>query len=518
MTSTIKVDTIKDQASTNIVNKCGTTINIGAPGDTTKVAANTIRSNALQNACGGNTISKCGTAVTIGQSGDTVSLAAGASQSGFGRSGSVDWDTGSIKTGTFTASNGNGYFIDTSSNIVTCNLSAGTAGDIVSLADYKSTWATYNVTLVPNGTDKIGGTNANATLETSGQSVTLVYVDATQGWVTVLDSTAALEGGAFICATVSGACNTLTTVQTNYKVATFLGPGTFCVASGGGGKANVDYMVIGGGGGGGGGIGGGGGAGGVVSNHPDYGPRQSPAPSGGLPAATNYPVSIGEGGAGNNTDGQSPPQVGSKGGITSLNGLSGGDIDAYGGAGGGSGYSTGAGGPATGSGGGDGHVNNPTNPGVTGTPISPGTQGYTGGISFNPHQRGGGGGGAGGAGVGGGPTGSGDGGVGIQINITGNDWYWAGGGGGGKLTGTSLPAGDGGLGGGGGGSSQGGSAGGSGGGSAKNSGSSGSQSSGAAGGNGGANTGGGGGGAAHPAPGAGGTGGDGIVVVRYKFQ
>ena len=49
---------IKDIASTNIVNKCGTTINIGAPGDTTKLAANTIRSNALQNACGGNTISK----------------------------------------------------------------------------------------------------------------------------------------------------------------------------------------------------------------------------------------------------------------------------------------------------------------------------------------------------------------------------------------------------------------------------------------------------------------------------
>ena len=108
MASEIKVDTIKDIASTNIVNKCGTTINIGAPGDTTKLAANTIRSNALQNACGGNTISKCATTVTIGQSGDTVNLASGASQSGFGRTGTVDWDTGSIKTTGFTAVSGNG--------------------------------------------------------------------------------------------------------------------------------------------------------------------------------------------------------------------------------------------------------------------------------------------------------------------------------------------------------------------------------------------------------------------------
>ena len=35
--------------------------------------------------------------ITIGASGDTVSLASGASQSGFGRTGTVDWQT-TIKT------------------------------------------------------------------------------------------------------------------------------------------------------------------------------------------------------------------------------------------------------------------------------------------------------------------------------------------------------------------------------------------------------------------------------------
>ena len=69
MTSTIKVDNIQDQDGNNIINE----------------NANTI---------------------TIGASGDTVTLASGASQSGFGRTGTVDWQTGDIKTATFTAANG----------------------------------------------------------------------------------------------------------------------------------------------------------------------------------------------------------------------------------------------------------------------------------------------------------------------------------------------------------------------------------------------------------------------------
>ena len=48
-------------------------------------------------------IPQCGTTLTLGESGDTVTLGTGASQSGFGRTGTVDWQTGSIKTGTFTA-------------------------------------------------------------------------------------------------------------------------------------------------------------------------------------------------------------------------------------------------------------------------------------------------------------------------------------------------------------------------------------------------------------------------------
>ena len=41
----------------------------------------------------------------------SVALASGASQTGFGRTGTVDWQTGSIKTATFTAVDGDGFFV-----------------------------------------------------------------------------------------------------------------------------------------------------------------------------------------------------------------------------------------------------------------------------------------------------------------------------------------------------------------------------------------------------------------------
>ena len=55
-----------------------------------------------------------GSTLTIGGSGTTVQLGTGASQTGFGRTGTVNWQTGDIKTGDFTAVNGEGYFVDTS--------------------------------------------------------------------------------------------------------------------------------------------------------------------------------------------------------------------------------------------------------------------------------------------------------------------------------------------------------------------------------------------------------------------
>ena len=90
--------------------------------------ASTIKVDNVQNQPGTNIIDKCGTTITLGQSGDTINLASGASQTGFGRTGTVDWDTASIKTATFTAVSGNGYF---------CNTTGGTGGSGIVVIRYK---------------------------------------------------------------------------------------------------------------------------------------------------------------------------------------------------------------------------------------------------------------------------------------------------------------------------------------------------------------------------------------------
>ena len=86
-----------------------------------------------------NIINKCGTTITLGASGDSIALASGATQTGFGRTGTVDWQT-SIKTSTFTAVNGEGYFVNTTGGAITANLPAGTAGAIVAFKDYSGTF------------------------------------------------------------------------------------------------------------------------------------------------------------------------------------------------------------------------------------------------------------------------------------------------------------------------------------------------------------------------------------------
>src|SRR6056300_1714799 len=114
--------------------------------------ASTIKVDNIQNQCGANIINESANTITLGASGDTVSLASGASQTGFGRTGTVDWDT-TAKTSAFTAVSGNGYFVNTTSGAITVTLPAGSAGDIISLADYTNTFQTNNLTVAPNGTD-----------------------------------------------------------------------------------------------------------------------------------------------------------------------------------------------------------------------------------------------------------------------------------------------------------------------------------------------------------------------------
>ena len=462
--------------------------------------ASTIKVDNVQNQPGTNIVSKCGTDVTIGASGDTVALAAGASQTGFGRTGTVDWET-SIQTGTVTAATGKGYFVNTTSGSITVNLPAGAAGSIVAVSDYASTAASNNIVITPNGSEKINGVNASYYISTAGLAVTLVYADAVKGWKSVTGSDADSTGVVPSFITATG--GTIATVCTNFKTHTFTGPGTFTVCSVGNpaGSDTVDYLVVGGGAGGGNAMsahgGGGGGAGGfrVANGTSMPAPQTSPlvAPAALSVTATAYPITVHGGGASIGGPAQSPGNAGGSSVFSTITSAGGG----YGAGGAGGAHN---GGP--GSSGGGAHATSGSATGGTGNtpPVSP-AQGTDGGDTTAPNY--GGAGGGGGGAIGGNVTVAGCGGTGgagsymVQTGFAGCNGtpgpvpgarYFSGGGGGGSSCG-----GPGGVGGGG--------AAGSGGtdpGTAATT-----------------NTGGGGGGTRGGNSGAGGSG---IVIIRYKFQ
>ena len=124
-----------------------------------------------------------GSTLTLGGSGTAVTLACGATQTGFGRTGTVDWQT-TIKTGDFTAVSGEGYFINTTSGTIIMTLpSSPSVGDIVAFKDYAGTFDTNALTIDQNGTEKIAGSTDPLTVSTERAANTLVYVDGTQGWL-----------------------------------------------------------------------------------------------------------------------------------------------------------------------------------------------------------------------------------------------------------------------------------------------------------------------------------------------
>jgi hypothetical protein len=429
-----------------------------------------------------NTVApQCGTTLTLGESGDTVTLGTGASQSGFGRNGSVNWQT-SIKTATFTAASGEGYFCNTSGGAFTVNLpSSPSVGDIVAIKDYASTFQINSLTIGRGGSN-MNGTAADSERNTQNESLTLVYADATKGWIAVEEGTG-FVGEGFITATGG-----TVTCCGDCKIHTFTGPGSFTVSAISAVAANnvVSYQVVAGGGGGGGGAGGswaggGGGAGGFREVKTPITPyTASPLDGYSTPGnritvtATGFPIAVGGGGAGSSCTGTTPGTQGATSTFSS--------ISSAGGGGGGASAGPGSAGGTGGSGGGGGSSCSACRPGGAGNtpPVSP-AQGFAGGNSSNGHQPASGGGGATAVGTNSTP-GSGNpraGGAGATTSISGSPVTKSVGGASGNHPNPSPVA------------------------------------------DGGANTGTGGqgnGGAGPSGPRPGGTGGSGIVIIRYKFQ
>ena len=108
-----------------------------------------------------------GTAIALGASG---TISAG-----------TDWQA--VKTSDFTAASGEGYFVNTTSGAITATLpGSASIGDEVSIIDYAGTADTNNITIGRNS-HKIQGEASDLTVSTERAAFTLVYVDATQGWL-----------------------------------------------------------------------------------------------------------------------------------------------------------------------------------------------------------------------------------------------------------------------------------------------------------------------------------------------
>ena len=328
-----------------------------------------------------------GTTLTLGTSGDTISIPAGVTLSNSGTAtgfASIAWQSSIVTGSTLTAVAGNGYWIDTTSNACTITLPASaSAGDQIILVDYARTWGTNAVTIDQNSLNYQGFSSPNPVYDTNGETVSIVYSGATQGWIPVDDGAVALE-------TPQG--------------------------------YDIDFLVIAGGGAGG-DAGGGGGAGGyrTTTQFSDVG--------------TVITITVGDGGVASNgslsTSGSDSSISGS--GLTTI-------TSAGGGFGGNALYpvfpnSPGGNGGSGGGGGGDGETTPNLNPGGSGnTPSTSPSQGNNGGIgSGNPSNRsGGGGGGASAVGANGSTNGTtgGNGGAGTASSITGSSVTRAGGGGG----------------------------------------------------------------------------------------
>ena len=333
------------------------------------------------------------------------------------------WQT--VQTSSFTAVAGRAYPVNTTSNAVTVTLPASpVAGNLITVIDYAATASTNNITIAPNGS-KINGSTNNLLISTARLSYNLVYIDATQGWISYAQQTSNFNytasylivagggGGGYANAGGGGAGGVVS------GTTTIVGGSTYTITVGGGGTAGTAgrggsgnnssitgaTTAVGGGGGGYGsgssstsvGLAGGSGGGGAsfpASSVGGAGTSGQGNAGGTSSAATN---GSGGGGGGSSAVGSAGvSQAGGAGGAGTSSSISGTATTYAGGGGGGGGNTSGTSGAGgSGGGGAGGYGSTATWTGVAGTA-------YTGG---------GGGGGGGASGVGTGPGAAGGSGI-----------------------------------------------------------------------------------------------------------
>ena len=242
--------------------------------------------------------------------------------------GGISWDT-TVKTAAFTAVASKGYFVNTTSAAITVTLPGSpSAGDELTIVDYAGTADTNNITITSS--DNINGASDDVLINYERGGVSMVYVDATQGWIAYnaaneTDKTLVLPaydiesllvaggggggyqdgggggGGGFLTSTISsiqvgetlsitvgggGAGGTKTPAAVNNGSDTIISYTSTTIRSigGGGGASDNNSILAGDGGSGGGGAGGGGtatGGSGTSGQGNDGGDGGAPSNTGG---------------------------------------------------------------------------------------------------------------------------------------------------------------------------------------------------------------------------------------------
>ena len=109
----------------------------------------------------------------------------------------LNWSSAVVTGSTATVEAQNGYWINTTSNACTITLPASPEiGDQIVLVDYARTWSTNNVIIDSNGNNFQGDPDTyTVDYSTAGQSLSIVYSDATKGWIPVSDDAVAFDHG-----------------------------------------------------------------------------------------------------------------------------------------------------------------------------------------------------------------------------------------------------------------------------------------------------------------------------------
>jgi hypothetical protein len=304
----------------------------------------------------------------------------------------LEWQSTIVTTSTLTAVANKGYWINTTSNACTITLpGSASVGDQLVFVDYARNWGTNAITIDQNSLNFQGETSPNPEYNTDGQSVTIIYSGATQGWIPTVDDDVTNEvpqtysidflvvagggsGGDNVSAGPGsstggggGAGGFRTSTQgplaTGIVITVTVGGLTTITSNGGGGGGQASSAGSSGGSGG----GGGGPPSGTYAGGSGNTPSTSPSQGNNGGTSEQYYNSGGGGGAG--AVGGTASGAGGNGGAGTANSITGSSVT-YAGGGGGGGYSSPGG---TGGAGGGG------NGGATGTPTTAGTVNLGGG-------------------------------------------------------------------------------------------------------------------------------------------